>query len=236
MLQAYDATTSFCRSPVIARTSGFPDGAGIAYAEDIFLGGYVSTSYSDQAYGSEWQLDDFPLVSQKPQINSPFTLRGVRAAYNAYYDNLIVAWQRTNGAETGPLETWIGGYRPPEMEILGWSVGSTALQFRMRHIPVQDSFAFVLLSGGISADPLTMVSLPDGRRTGLVPDAFYFVGLQNWSIFLLPIDPLTATAESITLPLPPGLIQPGFALTAAGVTWGPNGSLHVLTDITRKIP
>lgn len=236
MLHSYWGSSSSCRSPVIARTSGFPDGAGIAYAEDVFLGGYVSTSYSDQAYGTEWQLGDFPLVSPEPSLSTIVFLKQVRATYNAYYDNLIVAWQQAVGAESSTLETWIGGYRPPEMEILGWNVGSTALQFRMNHVPVQDSFAFVLLSGGVSADPLTMLSLPDGRRTGLVPDAFYFVGLQNWSIFLMPVDPLTGSAESITLPLPPGLIQPGFALTAAGVTWGPNGSLHVLTDFTRKIP
>jgi hypothetical protein len=222
-------------SPVLTRVRGAADAAAIAYRADDLTGAEIVTSFADQEFGAAWHLDEAPRVSAAQSGPLVRDVRAPRAAYNARYSNFLSAWQQEIAPDTGVYDLLLGGYRPQTLEIVGWFAGSAALSFRFDHLPVQDSFAFVLLSATAAPNPSGQFVLPDGRRTGLANDLFMQVGLSNWTLFAIQNNPLQEGGSTLTIPLPPGLVQPGLSLSAAGVSWGANGTLHVVTDfVTAK--
>lgn len=230
MISATTDPTAFGREPLLARARGTVDAGVIAFLEENSAGIEVRTSFADQAYGAEWHLDESPQVSNAQSGVSVRDVRDVRAAYNARYSNFMICWQQETAPESGIYDLRLGGYRPQMAEIQGWKAGSPALSFSLRHLPWQDSFAFVLISAQAGANPAGQFILPDGRRTGLASDPFLQIGLSNWVLFLAQNDPVSEGAATLTIPLPPGVIAPGFPLSCVGVTWGAGGSLHVVTD------
>lgn len=230
MLSSSDDPTAVGRASVVSRVRGAVDAAVIAFLEERANGVEVRTSFADQAFGSEWHLDDHPVVSKAQSGVIAREVRSPRAAYNARYSNFLIAWSQEFAPDTGAYQLWLGGYRPQSVEILGWKAGSPALSFALRHLPWQDSFAFVLISAQASPFPPNSFLLPDGRRTGLATDVFLQIGLANWILFAAQNDPIAEGAFTTTIPLPPGIVTPGLPLSCVGVTWGPGGALHALTD------
>lgn len=230
MLSASAEPNATGKRPVVSRVRGTVDAAVIAFLEDGFAGTEVRTSFADQAYGAAWHLDDLPRVSAAQSGLVAREVHEARAAYNARYSNFLVTWAQEFAPDTGVFQLWIGGYRPQTVEISGWSAGSPALSFAVRHLPWQDSFAFVLLSAQAAPNPPAQFLLPDGRRTGLATDLFLQLGLSNWIFFAAQNDPIAEGAFTTPIPLPPGVVTPGFPLSCVGVSWGPGGALHVVTD------
>jgi hypothetical protein len=72
------------------------------------------------------------------------------------------------------------------------------------------------------------VLLPDGRRTGLVRDALFSFGFANFASFVGPN--ISAHEGAETLPFPTAGIPLGATLSFVGVSVGPFGAEHVLTD------
>ena len=70
-----------------------------------------------------------------------------------------------------------------------------------------------------------------GDATGLVIDPVFNAGLSNLGFFLAPIDPVAEGATTLPIPLAPSAIPSGLPISYVGVTWGPFGDFHTMTDV-----
>lgn len=233
-LSAQGDPTAFGRRPKIARTHGAPDGTMAVFLEENAQGVEVRSAFADQVNGTEWH-DEYPQVS-RAQAKAPGTqLLEPDVAYNARYYNFAVAWRQETGPQSGVFELIVGGYRPPEVELAGWYQGSNEFQFFIRHLPFQDNYGFVLVALGADHAPGGNWLLGDGRKTGLVFDAFSQIALDNFQWFFGPNEPANEGVVTTVLPLtiPPGLPL-GLELCYAAISWGPYAELHVVTDFQRS--
>lgn len=207
----------------------------IVFLEGDSSGEEVYTTFSDQEFGGEWHIDEYPIASTAQPESGGIDVIPPDVAYNLRYYNFVVVWQQETSAGSGQYDLVVGGYRPPECEIEGWFEGSTSVQFAFHHLPFQDNFAFVLISGGANAALTGNVLLPDGRKTGLLPDALYLIGLTNLFLFAGQVDPILEGAVTTPIPIPATLLLEGFPLSFCGVTWGPFGQFHIVTDFTTAL-
>ncbi len=233
MVSAFSEPTAHGKSPSLARAAGVVDAGILAFLEEGSQGAEVRTAFSDQLDGGAFHIDDEPVVSKAQSGAIPRELKRPRVAYNPRYSNYLVAWQQEVTPDSGIFQLMLGGYRPQTALAVGWNVGSTELHFELHHVPFNDSFAFVLISGATTENPALGFFLPDGRRTGLMQDIFQQVGLSNFVLFLARNDPVIEGAATLSIPLPPGFVTPGIPLSYCGVTWGIGGALHVVTDFVK---
>lgn len=213
----------------IARLVGAADGTMAVFLEESAAGIEVKTAFADQANGTEWH-DEYLQVSTAQGKGPARAVTQATVAYNALYYNFIVGWLQETAAGSDIFRLVVGGYRPPEVKIEGWYQGTSELHFAIDHVPFQDAFGFVLLSLGANNATGGNLLLPDGRKTGLILDEFTIFGAENLVLFLGPNDP---NNEGVVTPIFPATIPGlpvGFELCAVGITWGPFGSYHVLTD------
>lgn len=222
------------RAPKIAYAEGTPDAGMIAFLDVGPAGPEVATTFSDQEYGGEWHGDDFPIVSEAQGEGPGHGVPGPALAYNKRYNNFVVAWAQESAPNSLQWEIHVGGYRPQQVEIEGWEVGSNEIHFVFEHLPFEDTFAFVLLSQSASNAFGGNLLLPDQRKTGLIPDALTFVGLELFGFFAAPIDPAIEGAETIGFPIPPDL-PVGLPISFCGVSWGPFGEFHLLTETVTEL-
>lgn len=230
MASAFEVSTNQGHTPRIARTVGNPDGSMIVFLEGTGADEEVFTTFSDQEFGGEWHIDEYPIASAAQGNGGGTAVTPPDVAYNQRYYNFLVAWQQETAPGSAQYDLVVGGYRPQVIEIEGWQVGSTAVQWTLDHLPFQDTFAFVLISGTANNTLSGNLALPDSRKTGLVADAFYLAGLQSFVFFAAPVDPFIEGAQTAAIPLPPTFLVEGLPLCFVGVTWGPFGDVHVLTD------
>lgn len=217
------------REPKIAHAEGTPDAGMIAFLDIGPEGPEVATTFSDQEFGGEWHGDDYPIVSEAQGEGPGHGVPGVALAYNRRYNNFLVVWAQESAPNSLQWQIHVGGYRPQQVEIEGWEVGSSEIHFVLEHLPFEDTFAFVLISQSASNALGGNLLLPDQRKTGLIPDALTFVGLELFGFFAAPIDPAIEGAETLAFPIPPDL-PVGFPISYCGVSWGPFGELHLLTE------
>lgn len=217
----------------IARLVGAADGSMAVFLEESASGVEVHTAFADQANGTEWH-DEYPQVSAAQGKGGAVTVTAAQVAYNALYYNFVVGWLQETVAGSGVFRLEVGGYRPPAVEILGWYQGSTEFQFFIDHAPFQDAFGFVLLSFNANNAGAGNGLLPDGRKTGLVFDELTFFGLDSFALFVGQNDPAN---EGVLTPAFPFAVPPelplGLPLSCIGVTWGPFGEVHIVTDWVR---
>jgi hypothetical protein len=225
------AADAIRRSPRLATARGAPDGAVITFLEDRGQGFEVAAAFADQAFAGKWHLDQVARIAPPPPAGTLVDVRPPVPAFDARYSNFIVAWQQESAPETDDFELVHGGFRPLTCRIHGFAPGSTSISFSVDHAPPQDTLAIVLLAfTGIASGGFP---LPDGRDTGLFPDAILAVSLANLVLFAAPIDPVTETAATTVIPVPSALFAPGFKLAAAAITLGGGENpVHLVSDVT----
>jgi hypothetical protein len=233
-LSAQEDPNATGSSVQIARLVGAADGTMAVFLEQNATGVEVKSAFADQANGTEWH-DEYPQVSSAQGKGAQRAVTAATLAYNALYYNFLVGWlqELTPGSNTYRL--MVGGYRPPEVEVVGWYQGSTEFHFEVGHLPFQDSYAFVLLSLAADHAPGGNLLLPDGRKTGIQFDAFTGFGFDNFFYFVGPNDPANEGVVTPTLPFAiPALLPLGLELCYVATSWGPYGNLHVVTDFQRS--
>ena len=107
------------------------------------------------------------------------------------------------------------------------------LSFSFSHLPFQDTFAFVLISCGANAnnDLSGNGLLPDGRKTGLIYDACTFAAAGPlFTFFAAPIDSQAEGATTMPVLVPASVLALQLDLNYVGVSWGPFGQLHTVSD------
>ncbi|MEQ1892923.1 MAG: hypothetical protein ABL998_10300, partial [Planctomycetota bacterium] len=210
----------------LSSSFGLPDGAMIAFIEERAEGPEIFTSFGDQAFGGEWH-DEYIQVSAAqadPPIND---VKNPRVALNARYYNFIVGWLQESSSGSGSYRLWIGGYRPQQVDLEGWALGSPTIQWNVEHTPFQDTFGFVLASlQSPTSGPGTV--LYDGRKTGFVFDGVTASLLNQPQYLLFRNDSALEGGSTQPKPIPPFSSAP--ALTYMAITWGPFGDIHVLTE------
>jgi hypothetical protein len=216
-------------APRISPSFGTPHGAAITFLELGTDGAEVFTSFGDQSFGGEWHDEEYPAVSD---AQSDATGRGVdspEVAYNDLYYNYLFGWRQETAPGSGVYELVLGGYRPPFVVLEGWHLGSTASQFRVFHVPFQNTAGFVLVSiTPPTSGPGTL--LYDGRKTGFLIDGTTNVWLNaRWRYAVFINDSSAEGAATAPRPLPPTLTS-GATLTFLAVTFGPFGEIETLTE------
>lgn len=217
------------RQAEIARLVGAADGSMVVFLEEAAAGVEVHTAFADQANGTEWH-DEYPRVSAAQGKGPARAVTTARVAYNALYYNFVVGWLEEAFAGSGVFRLVVGGYRPPAVEVLGWYQDSTEFQFAIDHVPFQDAFGFVLLSFDANNARAGNGVLPDGRKTGLIYDGLTELGVDAFALFVGPNDPANEGVLTPVFPIPVPALPIGLPLCCVGVTWGPFGQLHVVTD------
>lgn len=215
----------------IARSVGTPDASVIAFIEHTGEGPEVKTSYADQSVGEEFH-EGATQVSEAQEDGGGLTLDevvGPQVAYNYRYNNFVTGWLQETGPSSGINDLVIGGYRPQQVEIEGWEVGSPGFSFHVEHLAFQDTFAFVLISFEEGTTGPGLV-LPDGRETGMVPDVLTELGLTSFfPFFVAPNVSADEGAETPVFPVPPPIAE--LEIFFCAVSWGPFGDLHFVTDV-----
>ncbi len=222
--------------PQISRSVGLPSGSVMVWLEvDEDGGTEIVTAFGDQDAGGEWH-DEYPRVSEAEDAGALVVL-APRVAYNHRYYNFPMAWLQDTPGAPGVPSVHVGGYRPHDVDVEGWIAGvPTSVSFVIDHLPFEDVFGFVLLGGGYAGGP--GLPLPDGRNTGLLFDPFLTnFSIANFALFTAPNDP--ASRGAATQPVGPFVLPAGLPLSMVGVSWGPYGLLHHVTDVftvTAEVP
>lgn len=227
-LSGQESPTDRGLSPKIARAVGTPDGTAIAFLERTAALSRVASAFGDQEFGGEWH-DEYPVVSTgEPGILS---VRDPDLAYNRLYYNFIMAWRQETSSGSGVFDLIVGGYRPHDVTIRDWYEGTSSIHFEIGHLPFQDTYGFVLVSLGANNAFGGNLIAPDGRKLGLIADDFTVFGVTNFQYFFGVNDPNNEGVVTPNLPivLPPS-ITVGFPISYVGLTWGPFGDFHVITD------
>ncbi len=227
---AFEEADHTGHSGFIAKSAGAPSSSMIAFIEETEHGPEVFTTFADQEFGGAWHIDDYPVVSEAQAKGGDGTaVHPPCVAYNHRYNNYIVLWAQETAAGSNAFEVVVGGYRPHQVAVEGWHLGAPGLEFEIEHLPFEDTFAVVLVSLGGDDSIGGNFLLPDGRKTGIIPDALTISALDPlffW--FSAPNDPIAEGATTPLLPLPP--LPLGIELNYCAITWGATGNIHLVTD------
>ncbi|KAA3605663.1 MAG: hypothetical protein DWQ01_18695 [Planctomycetota bacterium] len=211
-------------SPGITRSTKTPDATCTFWIEHS-SGGLLNvvTAFADQSLGGAFHDEYSPIG---PGSKVPEASFGPAAgAYNFLYNNFALAWLEGDGA--GVKDLIVSGFRPQAVEVEDFTPSENDFHFFVEHLPFQDLYGFVLVSSAASTGPNFL--LPDGRNTGLVRDAVTDFGLANLGQFIGPNLPAFEGAETPLIPT--SSVPPGLTLRFVGVSVGPFGEPHVLTDV-----
>lgn len=152
-------------------------------------------------------------------------LLDVHTTWNDRYQNLIY----TRAADDAFKATAVTGFRPQDLDLIGFSAGSTAVQVDFANMDGGANLAFVFLSSATGNLPLPL----DGRNTGL-GDSPLLQSTLPLALNGVLASPLFGGAGSTgSIPMPNG-VPAGLTVYALGLSLDTsNGTFVDLTDVLR---